>query len=611
MNYESAEEDEDQEEEEEEEEEDGDEDEDEDEEMAAADEDEDDGDEDEDEESEEEEDGEEDDEEEEEEEEEETDIEAAATAAAAAAASAAAATAAAEAQEAEQVAAAVAAAQAALQEVLDLPRTCWIGYEWEKQQSSAEGDWRLKQSRMHLEFEAERRLQSSSSASAEAPRVVRRRPTPALRRGSPSARSSSSGSRVNSAGCASTLRAGVPQEMLPLGGDPLDLVRSARPAAPRASAALRRRRPRLEWRDRHARRSPTARIAMPPVADDARRLHALVARADGGQDPAAPPRHQGARPHRRGGRGRHAPPTSASLSCAMRAASSGRSSRRSCRKGSLSPSTTSRSRRRRRAARRAPARWARPLPAEPAAQKQVFADTPVELYTRRSTRDGTTRAVYFSDLRDEVAVDVLNLTGVDVARGRRVRSFPPDATGAALNYKIIVRDGAVIAVLYRGRRRGGVAVVSTGRSPLVRSSRRPCSLGKLGSLPRGLIVAREPRDLPEHVPQWPSRPGLRHKGKHRPSCPAWWTCRWCSRTALLGPHQECSVRVRSHRRRLEPPPRVACHMGLVREQARRAADQLAPEIGLLAPARAERRCGWQRGAAVRAAACRPRKFSPS
>ena len=31
----------------------------------------------------------------------------------------------------------------------------------------------------------------------------------------------------------------------------------------------------------------------------------------------------------------------------------------------------------------------------------------------------------------------------------RCASFPPDATGAALNYKIIVRDARVLAVLYQ------------------------------------------------------------------------------------------------------------------------------------------------------------------
>ena len=30
------------------------------------------------------------------------------------------------------------------------------------------------------------------------------------------------------------------------------------------------------------------------------------------------------------------------------------------------------------------------------------------------------------------------------------------------------------------------------------------SLGKLGPVPRGLIVAREPQDLPDNAPVWPA-----------------------------------------------------------------------------------------------------------
>jgi len=161
--------------------------------------------------------------------------------------------------------------------------------------------------------------------------------------------------------------------------------------------------------------------------------------------------------------------------------------------------------------------------AEPAAQKQVFASTPVELYTQEI--DGETHnivQVYFSDLRDEVAVDVLNLTGTATSLADdECNAFHADATGAALNYKIIVRDSAVVAVLYQ---EDGVV----RPSPFV-EHRLPSagsfvtlpdnSLGKLGALPRGLVVAREPRDLPEHAPQWPARSGLRHKGKHPAELP--------------------------------------------------------------------------------------------
>ena len=75
----------------------------------------------------------------------------------------------------------------------------------------------------------------------------------------------------------------------------------------------------------------------------------------------------------------------------------------------------------------------------------------MELYTQEVDEETHNIVqVYFSDLRDEVAVDVLNLTGTDVSLSDdECHAFHADATGAALNYKIIVRDAAVLAVLYQ------------------------------------------------------------------------------------------------------------------------------------------------------------------
>ena len=130
--------------------------------------------------------------------------------------------------------------------------------------------------------------------------------------------------------------------------------------------------------------------------------------------------------------------------------------------------------------------------------------------------------LYFSDLRDEVAVDVLNLTGTDVSlEDAECITFDADATGAALNYKIIVRDGRVVAVLYQ---EGG----EVRHSPFIEHALPPPgsfvtladgSLGILQALPRGLVVARTPRELPELPSQWAPRAGLRRKGKHPAELP--------------------------------------------------------------------------------------------
>jgi len=161
--------------------------------------------------------------------------------------------------------------------------------------------------------------------------------------------------------------------------------------------------------------------------------------------------------------------------------------------------------------------------AEPAAQKQVFSETPVELYTQEVDADTHNIVqVYFSDLRDEVAVDVLNLTGTDTSLDdEECCAFPPDATGAALNYKIIVRDGSVVAVLYQEGDDVRTSPFIEHKLPSAGAfvTLADGSLGKLGPLPRGLIVTRAPTELPENAPLWPPMRGLRPKGKHPAELP--------------------------------------------------------------------------------------------
>ena len=144
-------------------------------------------------------------------------------------------------------------------------------------------------------------------------------------------------------------------------------------------------------------------------------------------------------------------------------------------------------------------------------------------------------------------MDVLNLTGTAISlHDDECCAFHTDATGAALNYKIIVRDGGVIAVLYQED--GAIRP-----SPFVEHRLPPAgsfvvlpdgSLGKLGALPRGLVVAREPRDLPEHAPMWPCLPGLRHKGKHPAELPGLVDLQLLQRDGCVSwPPHECAVPV--------------------------------------------------------------------
>ena len=202
---------------------------------------------------------------------------------------------------------------------------------------------------------------------------------------------------------------------------------------------------------------------------------------------------------------------------------------RSSRRASLSPSTTSPSRRARpRCASSTGTMGPCAAAPSPPRRSRSSPSTPVELYTQEiDPETHNIVQVYFSDLRDEVAVDVLNLTGhVDVARGRGVLSFPPDATGAALNYKIIVRDGAVIAVLYQedgigAERRSS----STGCPPLVRSSRCPTAASASLARSRAASSSRASRATsPSNLAMYPCYPGLRHRRETLRSCPVWLTC---------------------------------------------------------------------------------------
>mmetsp|Transcript_21427 Transcript_21427/g.59889 ORF Transcript_21427/g.59889 Transcript_21427/m.59889 type:complete len:468 (-) Transcript_21427:980-2383(-) len=186
--------------------------------------------------------------------------------------------------------------------------------------------------------------------------------------------------------------------------------------------------------------------------------------------------------------------------------------------------------------------------AEPVARKQVFAETPLELYTQEI--DESTHNIvqlYFSDLRDEVAIDVLNLTGRDLELDdAECCAFHEDATGAALNYKILVRDARVAAVLYQegGTVRSSPFVEHRLPLPGAYVTLSDGSLGVLGQLPRGLIVATEPRDLPENAPQWAPREGMRAKGKHPAELPGMADVKIVQRDgAVAWPPEECSVPV--------------------------------------------------------------------
>lgn len=76
-------------------------------------------------------------------------------------------------------------------------------------------------------------------------------------------------------------------------------------------------------------------------------------------------------------------------------------------------------------------------------------DAPVEIFSRAAgPLAHNVVHVHLDDVRDRVAVDSVNLTGT----GRGVdscREFPRDGSGRALEYRVVVRDGAVAALLHR------------------------------------------------------------------------------------------------------------------------------------------------------------------
>jgi len=186
--------------------------------------------------------------------------------------------------------------------------------------------------------------------------------------------------------------------------------------------------------------------------------------------------------------------------------------------------------------------------AEPVARKQVFSETPVELYTQEVDEETHNIVqLYFSDLRDEVAVDVLNVTGTGLTlEDTECIAFPDDATGAQLNYKIIVREARVIAVLYQegGQVRQSQFVEHRLPTPGTFVTLADGATGVLQALPRGLIVSRTPRDLPENAAVWPPRPGMRAKGKHPAELPGFVDVKVVEQHGtVVWPVAQCSVPV--------------------------------------------------------------------
>jgi len=463
--------------------------------------------------------------------------------------------------QAAEVAAAVASAQASILAALDLPQSLVDQITgWERQQALVEGEWRLKQSRMHQEFEErKRRLQEQQLGQRK---KLRESCDAALQPTYDEGISVCAQLERRLVGklcrlCEHAPRSGVPQAMLP---GPLARIRAvsfgqldsplrAPNCPPRSYGAVPVASGILVTLEKLTDRNG---IAMLPFADDP--LGGFSRSGRGSADVKVPLRLLGSKVRLLTAEESEATTSSAADKVFVVRYSGGEHG------GPIEPvqilpeglslaeydiSFAAGA-----AALRVEHRTDGPVRcrAEPAAQKQVFSDTPVELYTQEvDPETHNIVQVYFSDLRDEVAVDVLNLTGTETSLDdAECASFPADATGAALNYKIIVRDAAVLAVLYQE----GDDVRA---SPFVEHRLPPQgafvtlpdrSLGRLGALPRGLVVTRTPQDLPENAPAWPAQPGLRPKGKHPAELPGMVDVALMQRAGeVVWPPLECSVPV--------------------------------------------------------------------
>jgi len=84
-----------------------------------------------------------------------------------------------------------------------------------------------------------------------------------------------------------------------------------------------------------------------------------------------------------------------------------------------------------------------------------------------------------------------------------------------------VRDARVLAVLYQEDEQVRSSPFIEHRLPASGSfvTLPDDSFGILQQMPRGLVVARQPRELPENPSQWAPRVGLRAKGKHPAELP--------------------------------------------------------------------------------------------
>lgn len=152
-------------------------------------------------------------------------------------------------------------------------------------------------------------------------------------------------------------------------------------------------------------------------------------------------------------------------------------------------------------------------------ESHIYDDKPILIYTQ-VVDDQTLNIVFMqiTDTREEIRVDPINITHTSKTVKDFVTEFKKDMGGNALNYRIIVKDGVVQAVLVSTKdgtaqrekfmqlsvpRYGSYVTFSDGKK-----------IGRIHSVPTGMIVTNKNEGAERVQLQYEKRAGPENFGRH-------------------------------------------------------------------------------------------------
>jgi len=149
----------------------------------------------------------------------------------------------------------------------------------------------------------------------------------------------------------------------------------------------------------------------------------------------------------------------------------------------------------------------------------IYDDAPILIYTQ-VVDDQTLNIVFIgiTDTREEIRVDPVNITYTSKTVKDFFTEFKQDFGGNALNYRIIVKDGAVQAVLGSSKKgkpqREKFVEISVPRLGSYVTFKDGKKIGRLQSIPTGMIVTNKLSGAKRVPLHYKRRPGPENFGRH-------------------------------------------------------------------------------------------------